>query len=141
MKTIERILYILQRAEIPADADEERVRCQFLLARNRSQVLEIRQVARTADGLTVIAFESPCQRLGAGFLRGLSGVQALRLLKLNASLPIGAFCILERDGQELLAVRSTQLLETMDSEELSTHCMAVAQLADQWEERIGKDEF
>ncbi|MCI0434397.1 MAG: YbjN domain-containing protein [Gemmatimonadetes bacterium] len=141
MKPIDRVLHILQQADYCGEPDSDRIRCQFQLAGQRSQIVEIRCVARTPDGLSIISFESRCQRLGAGFLRGLSGPQAVRLLELNARLAIGAFCIVDGDGEQCIAVRSTQILETMDDEELRTHCMVVAQLADQWEERIGRNEF
>ena len=141
MTTSELILHAFNRAQIAGEPFEDGVRCCLRLPGRRRQTVEVRPVAKVSDGLTIIAFEAPCQLLKGGFFSGLSGSQALRLLEFNSTIPIGAFCIVRRGEEEVLTVRSTQILETSDPEELKTHFLAVAQLADQWEERLGRDEF
>ena len=141
MNTTELILHALTRAQISGEPFEDGVRCCLNLPGNRRQHVKIRPVGKVREGLTIIAFEAGCQRLDGGLLRGLSGAQALRLLEFNSTIPLGAFCIVKRGEEEMLTVRSTQILETCDAEELSTHFLAVAQLADQWEERLQRDDF
>ena len=128
-------------AGVPSEKYEIGVRCRFQLAGDRHQIVEIEPVTLTPEGNQVISFFSRCERLGKGFFDQLSGTQAINLLKLNSTLPIGHFCIKEIEGQNYLGVQCTQLLETMDLEELGVNLGALAQLADQWEERLGKDEF
>ncbi|MHC4390843.1 MAG: type III secretion system chaperone family protein [Planctomycetota bacterium] len=113
----------------------------FELPGGRRQTLAIRKFAQTDDGMNIISFISPCERLGSGFFSGMSKKTALELLRLNSQLPNGAFCLSTIGGTEHLCVRATQILETMEVEEFEAHCMAVASLADIWEMRIGKDEF
>ena len=138
---LKRIDHILRSAGIPSEQYEVGIRCRFQLAGGRQQTVEIEPVTRTPEDNHVISFFSRCELLGKSLFDQLSGTQANSLLRLNSTLPIGYFCIKDIDGQRYLGVRSTQLLETMDLEELRVNLGALAQLADQWEERLDKDEF
>ena len=111
------------------------------LGEDRDQMVYVAPFAETAGGLKVICFFSPCERLGKGFLGGISKDTAVQLLRLNSQLDFGHFCMMKLGGDELLCVRATHLLETMDAEEFKQNCANVAQLADAWEEKIGRNEF
>lgn len=107
----------------------------------RDQMVYIAPFAETDDGLNVICFFSPCQRLGTGFLSGISKQTALQLLRTNSELDFGHFAVMKLGGDEMICVRATQILETMEVQEFEQQCLAVARLADAWEEKIGKNEF
>ena len=111
------------------------------LGEDRDQMVYVAPFAETAGGLKIICFFSPCERLGKGFLSGISKETAIQLLRLNSQLDFGHFCLMKLGGDELLCVRTTHLLETMDAEEFKQNCANVAQLADAWEEKIGRNEF
>jgi hypothetical protein len=107
----------------------------------RDQMVYVAPFAETDDGLNVICFFSPCQRLGTGFLSGMSKQVALQLLRTNSELEFGHFAVMKLGGEEMICVRATQILETMEVQEFEQKCLAVARLADAWEEKIGKNEF
>jgi succinyl-CoA synthetase alpha subunit len=71
----------------------------------------------------------------------MSKTVAVQLLKANAKLDFGHFCTMSLGGDEMICVRATQILETMEVEEFQQNCLNVARLADAWEEKIGKNEF
>ena len=138
---LERIDHILRSSGVTPEKHEIGIRCRFQLAGGRQQIVEIEPVTRTPEDNQIISFFSRCERLGKGWFDQISGAQAISLLKLNSTLPIGYFCIKDIEGQRYLCVQCTQLLETMDQEELRVILGTLAQLADQWEERLGQDEF
>jgi hypothetical protein len=138
---VQRLQLVLREAGVPTEAAGIGVRCRFQLPAGRNQVVEIDPMVQTPDGRHVIGFFARCQRLGMGPFGQLSRRQALRLLELNGTLAVGHFCTRVIEGQRYLGVLSTQLLETMDRDELSIHLDAVARLADQWEERLRQDDF
>lgn len=138
---IEKLDHVLRAAGVASERHEIGVRCKFNLPNGRTQMVDIEPVTAIPSGLQIIAFFSRCERLTSRFFGNISGTQALRILKFNSTIPIGYFCIKEIEGQRFLCVRSTQILETMDKEELKMHLNAVAQLADSWEEKLGQDEF
>jgi hypothetical protein len=107
----------------------------------RDQMCYVAPFAETDDGLNVICFFSPCQRLGKGFLSGISKQVAVQLLRTNADLDFGHFAVMKIGGEEMICVRATQILETMEVKEFEQMCLTVAQLADAWEEKIGKNDF
>ena len=107
----------------------------------RDQTIYVAPFAETDDGLNVICFFSPCQQLGTGFLSGMSKQVAIQLLRTNAELEFGHFAVMKLGGDEMICVRATQILETMEVQEFEQKCLAVARLADAWEEKIGKNEF
>ncbi len=109
--------------------------------RGRDQMCYVAPFAETDEGLNVVCFFSPCQKLGKGFLGGMSKSTALQLLRINASLDFGHFSLMTLGGDEMICVRATQILETMEVEEFKQNCVNVARLADAWEEKIGKDDF
>jgi len=111
------------------------------LGGDRDQMVYVTSWGETAGGLHLLCFFSPCERLGKGFLGGISKETAVQLLRLNARLDFGHFCIMRLGGDELLCVRATQILQTMDPEEFKQKCANLAQLADGWEEKIGRNEF
>ena len=113
----------------------------FNLADDRSQKVYIKVLDESERGIHRIAFLSPCQRLGSGFLSGLSKTKAIEILRHNASLPAGHFCLVKMGQDELLCVRSVKVLENLSVQEFKTHCLEVSTLADDWEQQIGRDDF
>ena len=107
----------------------------------RAQTVFIDAIGTSPRGETVVAFTSPCQRIEHGFLRHMTRRQAVDLLQRNAALPFAAFCVLSRDKTDMLCVRSTLLLETIDPEEFRASCECVGKFADEYEAELGKDEF
>ncbi len=113
----------------------------FDLGGGRDQTVAVGSFGETPDGMNVICFFSPCERLSSGFLGGLSKSKAVELLRMNTQLAFGHFCIMEIGDEEMLCVRATQILETMAVQEFEAHCMCVAELADAWEAKLGRDDF
>lgn len=113
----------------------------FDLGRGREQAVAITHFGETEEGMNIITFISPCQRLSSGFLGGLNKTSAMNFLRYNTQLPFGHFCIMEIGDDEMVCVRATQILETMEVQEFEANCVTVAQVADAWEQRIGKDDF
>lgn len=113
----------------------------------REQRVIVGHFEEREDGGNVIAFISPCEAIEEGWFSGLSSYEMRSILHLNSQFSAGHFCIwttgvgIYPDHTELLAMRSTQLLESMDPAEFELQCRSVAELADTWEEKIGQDEF
>ena len=137
----EKISQIARSAGVSGKADGETVVYGWDLGGDRDQMVYVAPCGETGGGHTVLCFFSPCERLGKGFLGGISKDTAIQLLRLNSQVEFGHFCIMRLGGEELLCVRTTHLLDTMDPEEFKQNCANVAQLADAWEERIGRNEF
>lgn len=114
---------------------------KFALPAGREQSVFVAESGRSPGGMTVISFLSPCQRLKAGFLGGMSKGHALDLLRRNAALPFAAFSLLSTDKGDVVCVRGTQLLETMDLAEFAASCECVATFADRYESDQGRDDF
>ena len=113
----------------------------FDMGGGRDQTLAVAHMGESDDGMNVIVFFSPCQAISTGLLGGLSKSSAVGLLRHNANLPFGHFAIMELGDKEMVCVRATQMLETMEVKEFEAHCHSVAQLADAWEQKIGQDKF
>ena len=117
------------------------------LGDGRKQRVIVGHFEERDDGRNVIGFISPCEAIEEGWFSGLSSYEMRSILHMNSQFSAGHFCIwttgvgIYPDHTELLAIRSTQLLETMDPAEFELQCGSVAELADTWEEKIGQDEF
>ena len=138
---IDRIHQVAGMAGIQGKRQGDLLAYGWDLGGGRRQTCYAAPLSETDDGLHVICFFSPCERLGKGFLSGMSKATALQLLRMNSQLDFGHFCLMTIGGDELLCVRATQILETMEVQEFEELCTAVIRLADSWEEKIGKDEF
>lgn len=114
---------------------------KFGLPGEREQSVFVAESGQSPGGMTVISFVSPCKRLKPGFLGGMSKAQALDLLRRNAALPFAAFCLLSAGEGEMVCVRGTQLLETMDLAEFAASIECVATFADRYEAEQGRDDF
>jgi len=140
--TLEKVEQIAKMADIRGQRRENLLGFLFSLQGGRDQLVYVGELGETDEGMTVICFFSPCQRRGSGFLKGLSKGDALNLLRLTAQMPFGHFCIMELGGEELVCVRATQILETMEVQEFQSHITNVALAADAWEKKVGGgDEF
>lgn len=138
---VEKIHQVATMAGIKGHREGDLLMYGWDLGRGRDQLVYVAPFSETDQGLNVICFFSPCQRLGKGFLGGMSKSTALQLLRVNAQLDFGHFCVMAIGGDELVCVRATQILETMEVQEFEQNCLHVAQLADAWEQKIGKDDF
>ena len=121
--------------------EDDAIVFSFDLSDSRHQSVYVKLFSESEDGLHRFAFLSPCQKLGTGFLSGISKAKAVELLRHNATLPTGHFCLLRMGGQELLCVRSVRALEHLSVQEFKTHCRQICTLADDWEQQLGRDDF
>lgn len=137
----EKIEQIAQMAGLRGQKTGELMVFGFDLGNGRRQSVFVGSFAEGSDGSTVICFMSACQKFSGGLLGGVKKNQAVQMLRINSQLPFGHFCLCNIAGSEYLCVRTTQLLETMEVREFETHCVAVAQLADAWEQKLGNDNF
>lgn len=120
---------------------EDSVVVKLQLPGGREHTVFISESGKSPGGFTVISFVSPCERLKTGFLTGISKRQALDLLRQNAAMPFAAFSLLSTENGEMLCVRSTQLLDTMDPAEFRASVECVAAFADRYEADQGRDDF
>jgi hypothetical protein len=111
----------------------------FDLGNGRNQVVYINSAGVTLDGRETVAFMSPCLELG---FRGLSRKRAIALLQRNSDLVYGAFSLLCIPGEpDHVVVRSTQILDTMQIDEFTSHLHHTAHSADTFELELGRDDF
>jgi len=137
----DRIERFAKLAGVDIQKAEDRFSIVLQLRGDRTQTIWIEPGEDLPGGSHIIEFSSICQKMASGLLSGLPKSQAIGLLRLNSRLAIGHYCLIKTGAEEVLAVRSTQIAETMDFEEFKLHCVTVAQLADTWEEKLGRDEF
>lgn len=114
----------------------------FDLGGGRSQHVYIAYHGRTPDGEDVIMIMSPCQRVkrgltGSGLPRGLAN----ELLRRNGRHIFGSFALIPVGKEESLMVVSTQIVQTMEIEELKAHLGFVTFTADAYEAERGRDDF
>lgn len=108
------------------------------IAEGRKQNTFVRPMGTTGMGL-VISFFSPTRKLAAG--AEPDGKMAVELLRKNARIPHGSWCIASVSGEEYLGVQDTQLAHTMQPDEFYASALAVARLADELEKQLGGDSF
>lgn len=114
---------------------------------NREQRVIVGELAERDNGHHIIAFISPIKPVDEGWFTGLSSQEMRVMLQLNSQFPGGHFCLWETgqgvypDHEVLLAIRTTQILETMDTEDFTFEVQQVAELADRGEVKERKDEF
>lgn len=115
--------------------------CPFDMGNGRSQSVYIMPVGKTPTGEDIACFMSPCAALKKGLLGSMSKNQAIDLLKRNANLVTGSFAIEKVGDKEILVVRSTQIVQTMEIEEFKFHVNIVSIIADEYEREHGTDVF
>ncbi len=125
----------------PHDQVEDMLVCPFDMGGGRSQIVYIHPVGQTPDGMEIISFFSPCAAVKQGFLNGLSKRHAVDLLRRNGMLLGGQFAVVDFGNIDLLVVRSTQIVDTMEVEEFRMHANLVAMVADDYEREMGTDVF
>ena len=140
-ETLGRLEEMATEAGFAPARHEDSIVVKLKLGESRHQTVFVSELGRSARDLRSVTFLSPCQRLKSGFLSGMGRRTALDLLRRNASMPFAAFALLQVGEEEMLCVRSTQLLETMDLEEFRASCDCVARFADAYEAELGKDEY
>lgn len=113
----------------------------FDMGNGRSQMVYIAHVGQTGDGKDVISFMSPCMTVKRGLFGGLSKRRAVHLLRLNSQMLFGCFALYTFQNEDVLMVSSSQIVDTMEVEEFSSHLQACAQLADAYEQKVGQDNF
>ena len=127
----------------PHPTDRGTLTAGFDMGNGRKQMVFVRYTGTTPDGQNCICFWSPCMQLKKGGLFGhqMGKGQAIELLRRNSMLAFGAFALINFDSADVLAVMSSQIVETMEVEEFKTHISCVALAADAYEMEVGKDEF
>lgn len=124
---------------IKAKQDRDIVFIDVAFPGNRFQRVIIDWIHRTPEGHNVIRFSSACSKFKAGFFSNISRDKAVELLRRNGRNPVSF--ALTTGGDEFLTVRSTQIFETMQLDELAFRTVQVAQLADSFEMEGGQDVF
>jgi hypothetical protein len=113
----------------------------FDMGQGRSQTVYIRHAGRIPTGQDVICFMSPCLNVKRGLFSGLSRRKAVDLLRRNSIMLFGFYALVPMQECDVLMVCSSQIVDTMEIEELSTHVRACAMFADGYEREHGRDEF
>ncbi len=135
------IEHLANLANLEAKREGNAVVFTFDLGEDRHQSVYVSVFEETEDGLHRYMFLSPCQKLGTGFLSGLSKAKAVELLRHNGTMPAGHFCLLNMGNEELLCVRSVRALEHLSVQEFKSHCRQICTMADDWEQQLGRDDF
>ena len=121
--------------------DQDLLVAGFDMGSGRSQMVYIAHVGQTPEGKDVVSFMSPCLNVRRGFLGGLSKSRAVNLLRLNSRMLFGFFALHSFPSEDVLMVCSSQIVDTMEVEEFSSHLEACAHAADEYEKVIGRDDF
>ena len=111
------------------------------MGNGRTQTVYVHTCGKTPEDQDLICFMSPCQAVKKGLLKGMGKDQAVDLLHRNGQLVVGSFAIADFGGTDILVVRSTQIVDTMEVEEFRFHANFVAILADRYEQEHGEDVF
>jgi len=119
----------------------EMIVCPFDMGQGRSQTVYITPVGQTPAGEDLVCFMSPCQTVKKGLLGSMPKNQAVDLLRRNSQLITGSFAIQQFGDTDILVVRSTQIVDTMEIEEFKFHANFVAIIADEYEREHGTDVF
>jgi hypothetical protein len=138
---LDSIEHLASLAGLESKRQDKTIVFSFELSGDRHQSVYLSCLPPTDEHHHRIVFLSPCQRLGGGFMSGLSKANATKLLRHNAALPGGHFCLLKMGNEELLCVRSVQVLEHLSVQEFKDHCKEICNVADDWEQQLGRDDF
>jgi hypothetical protein len=117
---------------------------KFNMGNGRSQTVFIESSGQAITGQDCVTFMSPCKvverhEAGDGCF---DKEQAMELLRRNAKLHFGSFALETFEGRnDVLVVKSSQIVSTMDVEELKAHVSFVAFAADEYERECGQDVF
>lgn len=141
MDLLEKINQVAAMAGIRGQRQGNVLVYSWELGGGREHICYVAPLRETDAGLHIICFFAPCERIDQGLLSGMSRVTAIKLLRYNANLDFGHFCLMKIGEEELLCVRATQILETMEIQEFEENCLGIVRLADAWEEKLGRDEF
>lgn len=66
---------------------------------------------------------------------------ALELLKRNAVLPLGSWCVMEHAGEQWVALKETLLLDHLDAGSAVGKIYVMANTADGFEAELGRDDY
>jgi hypothetical protein len=113
----------------------------YNMGNGRTQTVYVHFCGKTPEDQDLICFMSPCQAVKKGLLKGLNRDQAIDLLRRNGQLVVGSFAVQDFGGTDILVVRSTQIVDTMEVEEFRFHANFVAIIADRYEQEKGTDVF
>lgn len=139
---LEKVEQIAKMADIKGQRRDDLLGFMFALGGGRDQLVYVGEFGETHDGMSVICFFSPCEKVGGGFFGGLSKAKAMQLLRASANLQFGHFCVMQLGKDEMVCARATQILETMEVQEFLAHISTVAMAADAWEKNaVGSDQF
>ena len=108
------------------------------ISEGRKQNTFVRPMGTTGMGL-VVSFFSPARKIATG--TEVDAKMALDLLRKNARIPHGSWCIASVAGEEYLGVRDARLAHTMQPDEFYASALAVARLADELEKQLGGDSY
>ena len=107
----------------------------------RSQLVHVYSTeTNDTDKAPMIRFSSPCMDLGGKSPGKLSAKDMRLLLEMNASPGMHCRFAIDSDKKQLVVI-SDQLEKTLDKEEFEHQFAEVAQVADNYEKRLGTDHF
>ncbi len=116
--------------------NQDFVTCTFGLAGGRSQLVYLHP-AGDLGGHPVVNIASAVAELPQ---TPLPGELATRLLIANQEFKIGAFGIVDQDGQRLLVFGHNMVLDQLEAEELKVVLAVLANTADQWEKVLSQED-
>ena len=122
-----------------AESDIDSVLLFFDMGKGRSQRVMIRGIGNDKLGQKIIGISSPAMCFPAN--ESLGQVTANKLLQENAKSAHGAWAIEVLEDKAYLVMMDTQILDTMQKEELRASIGAVAASADKLENELGEDNF
>ncbi len=142
LEILEKVAEIATLAGLKGHMDEEAMR-YFIgigLEGDRKQAVYVRDTTRS-DEHKIVTIYSPCLIVKKGFFAGVSKNQAIELLRLNEALHFARFGIIENEKESIVVASVDHLLDTLDPGEFEASVFCVAQAADMYEKKFGKDEF
>ncbi len=122
-----------------ADENDDSVLLFFDMGKGRTQRVMLRYLGRDNLEQDIIGISSPALALNKGELLGEQ--TANRLLFDNSRMSHGAWALQSFEEKIYLVMLDTQILDTMQKEELISSIKAVISSADQLEKELGDDKY
>jgi hypothetical protein len=131
----DRILDVAEECDVEGKVVNDSLVSFTFEADDSRQTVYVEHFERLDNDLNIVAFLAPCQGLDAEELKRFDDDQIKNLLRINARLHFGHFCLWEHDDNEFLTARTTEILESMESGQFVGNVETLAQLADSWEKK------
>lgn len=132
---LDRIMDIAEEQGIDGKTINDELVSFTFEADDSRQTVYVEHFERLDNDLNIVSFLAPCKDLDSDELNKFDSDQIKNLLRINARLHFGHFCLWEFEGDEYLTARTTEILESIEPGQFAANLETLAQLADSWEKK------